>query len=83
MTQKMHTKDEKLIICLYETASDSGDLYAPFNRYEIGAKIGLHPKGIDTICKLLLQANFVKKSGPIDIFLTKNGEELVLRLLRE
>lgn len=71
------------MICLYETALDAQDIHAQFSRYDIGTKIGLHPKGIDTICVLLLQANFIKKGDGDKIFLTKNGEELVLRLLRE
>lgn len=80
---KFHTKDEKLMISLYETALESGDIHAPFSRYDIGKKIGMHPKGTDTICVLLLQANFVKKGEGDKIYLTKNGEDLVHRLLRE
>ena len=83
MTSKSHTKDEKLILCLYETAMQAGDLHAHFNRYDIGKKIGLHPKGIDTICVLLLQANFIKKGDGSNIYLTSNGESLALRLLKE
>jgi len=77
------TKDEKFVICLYETALASGDVYGTFSRYEIGDRAHLHPKGVDTICKLLLQANFIKKAGEEEIFLTKNGEALALRILCE
>ncbi len=83
MTSRQHTKDEKLILCLYETAMGAGDLHTPFDRYEIGKKIGMHPKGTNTICVLLLQANFIKKGDGDAIYLTKNGEELALRILRE
>ena len=83
MTSKSHTKDEKIILCLYETALQAGDLHTRFSRYDIGKKIGLHPKGIDTICVLLLQANFIKKGDGDEIFLTQNGENLALRLLKE
>ncbi len=71
------------MVCLYETALEANDVHAQFSRYDIGGKIGLHPKGIDTICVLLLQANFIKKGDEDKILLTKNGEELVHRLLRE
>lgn len=83
MAQKAHTKDEKFMICLYEASLEKGDLHAPFSRYEIGHKIGMHPKGANTTCVLLLQANFIKKGEGDDVFLTKNGEALVLRLLHE
>ncbi len=81
--KKTRTKDEKLIVCLYETALDANDIHAEYSRYVIGNKIGLHPKGIDTICVLLLQANFIKKGEGDNIYLTKNGEELVHQILRE
>ena len=83
MGNKFHTKDEKLVISLYESALEAGDIHAHFSRYNIGKKIGMNPKGIDTICVLLLQANFIKKGEGEHIFLTKNGEELAHRLLRE
>ena len=66
-----------------KTALHSNDVHAEFSRYEIGAKIGIHPKGTDTICVLLLQSNFIKKGEGDKIYLTPNGEELVQRLLRE
>ncbi len=77
------TKDERYMICAYEEASKKGDFSTILNRYEIGNLIGIHPRGVDTICALLIQANFIKKSGQTDIYLTKNGEDLVLRLLSE
>lgn len=77
------TKDEKFIIRLYEMAKKEGDLEYIFNRYDVGRSIGLHERGIDTICVLLMQANFVKKAGKEEIHLTKHGEQLVLTLLEE
>lgn len=80
---KHKTKDEKFMVCVYETAGKSGDVHNPVNRYEIGNMIGLHPKAVDTICKLLLQANFIKKDVLDDVYLTPHGEKLVLSLLQE
>jgi len=70
------TKDEKFIICAYETATTIGDLYEPMDRYEIGMKVGINRKGVETICRLLAQANFIKPVGKTEIRLTDNGKEL-------
>lgn len=83
MSQKAHTKDEKFMLALYEAALATEDLETSFDRYIIGAKIGLHPKAVDTICTLLLQANFIKKAGSQDIFITSRGEELVKSIMEE
>ena len=80
---KAKTSDERLVLALYEAAHESGDIQAPFDRYEIGKRVSLQPKGIDTICTLLLQANFIKKQEGKAIYLTKHGEALAKRLLSE
>ncbi len=78
---KAVTQDEKLMIMLYELSLKAGDLETKFNRYDLGQKVGLHDRGINAICKLLMQANFIKKSGETDIYLTKNGVDLAIELL--
>jgi len=83
MENKARTKDEKYIISLYERALKEENIEFPFDRYEIGHNASLHERGIDTICKLLLQANFIKKSGETHIFITTRGVELAKRLLEE
>jgi hypothetical protein len=83
MNQKPRTKDESYILCLYEAARASGDITTRLNRYEIGKRAGLHPRGVNAICKLLLRTNFLKKSGEEDVYLTPHGENLALRLLSE
>jgi predicted transcriptional regulator len=83
VSQKPRTKDELFILCLYEEAQKTGNPQNPVNRYEVGKRAGLQFRAVDTICKLLLQANFIKKEGEVDIYLTKNGEDLVHRLLAE
>lgn len=80
---KSRTQDEKFIITLYELSSDSGEERPIFNRYEIGNKTGLHERGVNAICKLLLQANFIKKSDEAHIYITANGASLARRLLGE
>jgi hypothetical protein len=77
------TKDEKFLIALYELAIAQRDLETPFDRYMVGTKIGLHPRGTDTICTLLLQATFVKKGEEKDVYLTSNGLRLIESLLKE
>lgn len=82
MTQA-RTQDERFIICAYQTAQALGDTETPLNRYEIGKLAGINPKGVNAICKLLVQANFIKKVSDDEIYLTKNGEQLAERLLEE
>lgn len=53
------------------------------NRYEMGAKANLHPKAVDAICRLLVQANFIRKAGEEDVRLTPHGLQLAERLLGE
>jgi len=83
MTHKHRTKDEQFILCLYEEAEKTGDIENPVDRYEVGKLAGLHPKAVDAISKLLIQANFIKKAGEVEIYLTPHGEKLVLRLRSE
>ena len=83
MGQHSRTKDERFILKMYEVASKTGDIEFVVNRYEIGRSIGMQEKGVDTICVLLGQANFIKKAGKEEIFLTPQGEQLALRLLDE
>ncbi len=77
------TKDENFVIWLYRTAVESGDLEGSFNRYDVGTRAGVNPKAVNAICKLLIQANFIRKSSQEDIRLTPHGEQLALRLLGE
>lgn len=83
MSSKHRTKDEQFIICLYEEAEKTGDVENAIDRYKAGEVAHLHPKAVDAICKLLVQANFIKKSGETDVYLTKHGLNLVQRLLEE
>ena len=83
MTHKSRTQDERFILCAYQTADGLGNIATPLNRYEIGKLAGISPKGVEAICKLLVQANFIKKASDDEIYLTKNGEQLALRLLEE
>ena len=76
---KSRTKEENFIIAVHEAALAFGDPEAEVDRYVVGQRIGLHPRGIDTICQVLSQANFIKKRGDLLITLTDNG----LRLFRE
>lgn len=70
------TKDERFILCAYETAETIGDLFQPLDRYQIGESVGISAKGVDTICRLLAQANFIKFVGKNEFRLTTNGKEL-------
>ncbi len=80
---KSKTQDEKFLIALYQAAKETDDLETPFNRYTIGQSVGLHERGVNAICKLLLQANFIKKSSEEEIYITEHGASLVIRLMDE
>jgi hypothetical protein len=73
---KAHTKEEKFIIALHDAALAKGDIEEPINRYHLSDIVGLHAKGIDTICNRMAQANFIKKEGDVMIRLTSNGLRL-------
>ena len=75
--KKAKTKEEKFLIAAYETA---GGIDQEVDRYEVGQKIGLHPRGINTICQELTQANFIKKRGPSAIVVTGHGLQLIDQL---
>lgn len=78
-----HTKDELFILRLYEAAVASGDMEESFDKYAIGEKAKINPKAVDAICKLLVQANFIKKRDEESVYLTRRGEDLALTLLSE
>lgn len=80
---KARTKEEKLLIALHEEALALGDPEAEVDRYKVGQRIGLHPKGIDIICRDLAQGNFIKKRGPELLFVTDHGRKLIKELLEE
>lgn len=83
MSRHNRTKDENFMVGLYEEAEKTGDLEAVMDRYLIGQTANLSAKAVDTICKLLIQANFIKKAGETDVYLTTNGIKLVERLRLE
>jgi predicted transcriptional regulator len=78
------TKDERFVLALYKKAKESGDIEGTYNRYEVGSSIGLQFRAVDAICRLLIQANFIKKKkGEEDIYLTSHGIKLAEKLLEE
>lgn len=76
-----HTKDEKYLITLYETASALGDPFADCDLYAIGNRLNLHERAVNNIVKLLAQTNFIKKRGGNLIALTPHGQNLVKTLI--
>lgn len=77
------TKDELFVITLFHEADKMGDSHTPISRYEIGEACGLTSKSVDAICKLLVQANFIKKSNEGDVYLTDHGLSLAKQLVEE
>ena len=83
MSRHNRTKDENYIMSLYEEAEKLGDLEGVVDRHLAGLAAGISPKGADTICKLLIQANFIKKADENGVYLTPNGIRLVEKLRLE
>lgn len=80
---KAHTKEEKFLIGLHDTAVALGDVHSEVNRFDIGKRVGMQPTGIGSLCDRLAQANFIKKSGDVLVYLTPNGLRLVNALKEE
>ena len=83
MKHKNRTKDESYLLSLSEEAVRQGDKESSVDRYLAGERACIHPKAVDAICKLLIQANFIKKSGESGVYLTPHGIKLVDKLLLE
>lgn len=83
MSRHNRTKDENYMLSLYEEAEKSGDVETAINRYHVGKAAHISEKAVDAICKLLIQANFIKKSGEDEVYLTPHGIKLVERLRLE
>lgn len=77
------TKEEKFLIAVYEAALLHGDPHGEVNCYTVGQSIGLHPRGIETICHQLSRANFIKKSDDDLVYVTENGLALIKLLKGE
>jgi hypothetical protein len=84
MSQKATTKDELFLIKLHELASMRGNIECEIDRFYIGRAIGQNDRGINTIVRLLEQANFIKKGEECNsVYLTELGLQLVKRLHSE
>lgn len=77
MSRFQRTKDEYFMIALYEMSQEHGDFEKSFDRYAVGERAGVTHKAVNAIAKLLIQANFIKKSSETDVFLTDHGRKLV------
>jgi len=80
---RARTPDERFILSLFDTVKGRESRDEPVDRYEVGKQASITPKAADAICRLLIQANFIKKREGSLIMMTRNGEELAERLLNE
>jgi len=78
MSQKGRTPDEKFLIQLYKAAHAEGDPYTPIDYRGIAQSLGQKETAVKNILKHLAQANFIKKAGDSEIFLTDRGANFVL-----
>lgn len=82
MAKKSLTRDETYLIKLAKMAEAAGNKFKEFDRYVIGQAIGQNNRSVDNIVRMLAQTNFIKKGEDNNIYLTKNGEDLVADLLK-
>lgn len=83
MSKKSRTKDESFLIALYMEAKKLGDTHMCLDRYFIGSLVGLQNTAVETITKLLVQCNFIKRGEGDQVFLTPHGVKLISSLLDE
>ncbi len=83
MSRQGRTKEERVILTLYELATEQGEIDSEVSREAIMRQVGVNPRGMETICNVLAQANFIKKVGQESLKLTSQGERLVRELLQE
>lgn len=77
------TKDESFLLKLYEEALLKSEIEDPLDPYKVGELVGLHKVAVETICKLLIRSNFIKKHGQSEIRITPHGVKLAQQLRNE
>ncbi|MBB64176.1 MAG: hypothetical protein CMO81_03855 [Waddliaceae bacterium] len=73
------TKDEKLLVKLYQEARRHEDTDINLDPYLIGKAMGLREHAVKVMVNTLTQANFVKKVGKL-VYITSNGYKLAEEL---
>jgi hypothetical protein len=80
-SQQFKTKDEQFMLRLYEESLKQENFEDPLDKYYIGNLAGLQKRGVDAICHLLVQTNFIRKESQTEISITPHGAKLVERFL--
>lgn len=75
------TPDEKLMIKLYEVATQNGDPNGPIDYRGVARMIGQKETAAKNIIKHLAQANLVKKVDDSMIHLTERGCDFALEMI--
>ena len=76
------TKEEKLLLKIFEVAKMQANFDLPINVYEIGRSLGQREKSLKTTIQILAQANFIKKIDDENVIITENGKNLAQSLLK-
>ena len=80
MNQKRITKDEQFLMRLYDEGAKKGDPFLEMDAYHVGQLIGQNDKSVKNIVRMLTQTNFIKQKDGNLVYITKQGENLVLSL---
>ncbi len=78
--KKAFTKDEIFLLKLYDMACHQGDPQAEVDRYAVGRAVGYNDRSVDSLVRLLLQANFLKKGDGMTLYFTDHGLRLIAHL---
>jgi hypothetical protein len=78
--KKGFTKDEIFLLKLYDMAAAQGDPQTEIDRYAAGRAVGYNDRSVDSLVRLLLQANFVKKGDGTALYFTDHGLRLIHHL---
>lgn len=75
------TKDERYLVTAYQEFLKQTDSDFEMDRYQVGQKANLSPKGVDTIVLQLIRGNFLRKRSEELVVLTEVGKEVARSLL--
>lgn len=87
MKPKSYTKEEKYLIEAHVMAeerrsSEEEITEIEINRYDVGLRAHINPKGVDAIVAQMVRGNLLRKRGEENIQFTKTGQEVALELIK-
>jgi hypothetical protein len=87
MKPKSYTREEKYLIEAHVMAeerlsSDEELTDVEINRYDVGLRARINPKGVDSIVAQMVRGNLLRKRGEENVQFTRTGREVALELIK-